>query len=63
MHSVPDGEMRGRLSTALVSLMPDGEMLEMVERLDEREELLLDTPFMRRMREEATREGVLTSRR
>jgi hypothetical protein len=43
--------------------MPDGEMLEMVERLVEREELLLDTPFMRRMREEATREGVLTSRR
>jgi hypothetical protein len=63
MHSVPDGEMRGRLLTALVSLMPDGEMLEMVERLVEREELLLDTPFMRRMREEATREGVLTSRR
>jgi hypothetical protein len=29
----------------------------------EREELLLDTPFMRHMREEATREGVLTSRR
>jgi hypothetical protein len=43
--------------------VPDGEMLEMVERLVEREELLLDTPFMRRMREEATREGVLTSRR
>jgi hypothetical protein len=63
MHSVPDGEMRGRLLTALVSLMPDGEMLEMVERLVEREELLLDTPFMRRLREEATREGVLTSRR
>jgi hypothetical protein len=63
MHSVPDVEMRGRLLTALVSLMPDGEMLEMVERLVEREELLLDTPFLRRMRAEATREGVLTARR
>ena len=63
MHSVSDVEMRGRLLTALVSLMPDGEMLEMVERLVERDELLLDTPFLRRLREEATREGVLTSRR
>jgi len=63
MHSVSDVEMRGRLLTALVSLMPDREMLEMVERLIERDELLLDTPFLRRMREEATREGVLTSRR
>jgi hypothetical protein len=35
----------------------------MVERLVEREELLLDTPFLRRMREEAARAGVLTARR
>jgi len=63
MRSVSDVEMRGRLLTALVSLMPDGEMLEMVERLVERDELLLDTPFLRRMREEAAREGGLTARR
>jgi hypothetical protein len=31
--------------------------------LVEREELLLDTPFLRRMRAEAAREGVLTARR
>jgi predicted transposase YdaD len=59
LHSVPDVEMRGRLLTALVTLMPEGEMLEMVERLVEREELLLDTPFLRRIRGE----GVLMARR
>lgn len=63
MHSVPDVEMRGRLLTALVALMPEGEMLAMVERLVEREELLLDTPFLRRMREEAAREGMLMGQR
>jgi hypothetical protein len=63
MHDVPDIETRGRLLTALIALMPAGEMLEMVERLVEREELLLDTPFLRRMREEAAREAFLTVRR
>lgn len=52
MRSVPDEEMRGRLLSAMVSLMSEEEMVEMVERLLDREELLLDTPFLRRIRAE-----------
>ena len=57
MHSVPDTEMRGRLLAALTALIPEEEMIAMVERLIDREELLLDTPFLRRIRAEARAEG------
>ena len=54
LQSVPDPERRGRLLTALTALIPEEEIIAMVERLIDREELLLDTPFLRRIREEAT---------
>jgi predicted transposase YdaD len=57
MHSVPDTEMRGRLLAALTALIPEEEMVTMVERLINREELLLDTPFLRRIRAEGREEG------
>jgi predicted transposase YdaD len=59
MRSVPDAEMRGRLLTTLVALISQEEMTAMVERLLEEDGLLLDTPFVRRMRTE----GALMARR
>jgi predicted transposase YdaD len=63
MRSVPDTEMRGRLLAALTALIPEEEMVAMVERLIDREELLLDTPFLHRIRTEARAEGALATRR
>ena len=57
MRSVPEAEMRSRLLAALIALIPEEEMIAMVERLLDREELLLDTPFLRRIREEARQEA------
>ena len=50
VQSVPEAERRGRLLAALIALIPEEEMITMVERLIDREALLLDTPFLRRMR-------------
>jgi flagellar biosynthesis/type III secretory pathway protein FliH len=47
-----------RLLTALVSLLRTEEVIEMVEKmLEASETLLLDTPYLRRMREMGWREG------
>jgi len=59
MRNVSDVEVRGRLLTALVALISQEEMIAMVERLLEDDGLLLDTPFLRRLRAE----GALTARR
>ncbi len=51
---------RGRLLTALASLMSDEEVLAMVEKmLEPAEELLLDTPYLRRIREQGKEVGLL----
>ncbi len=42
--------MRGRLFTKLMALMNDEEMVNMLENLIEKDELLMDTPFLRRIR-------------
>ena len=63
LQSVPDPEKRARLLTALTALIPEEEIVVMVERLIDREELLLDTPFLRRIREEARAEAALAARR
>jgi hypothetical protein len=52
LRAVPDTELRGRLFTSLLALLPAQEMMEMVERLLEDETGLLDTPYLRRIREE-----------
>jgi hypothetical protein len=59
IRNVSDAEMRGRLLTALVALISQEEMIAMVERLLEEDGLLLDTPYLRRMRAE----GALMARR
>lgn len=59
LRRVPDLERRGRLLTTLLALMQDEEMMVMVERLLDSDALLLDTPYLRRLREE----GALTMRR
>jgi len=59
IRSVSDVEMRGRLLIALVALISQEEIIAMVERLLEEDGLLLDTPYLRRMRAE----GALMARR
>jgi hypothetical protein len=59
IRNVSNVEMRGRLLTALVALISQEEMIAMVERLLEEDGLLLDTPYLRRMRAE----GALMARR
>ena len=63
LRQVPDAEARGRLLTVLLALLPQGEMVTMVEKLLEDERLLLDTPYLRRLREEGREEGQLAGRR
>jgi len=63
LRRVPDTEIRGRLLTAFIALMPNEEMLAMTERLLEDDGLLLDTPFLRRIRAEGRTEGALSTRR
>jgi hypothetical protein len=63
MRQVPDAEARRRRLTVLLALLPQGEMVTMVEKLLEDERLLLDTPYLRRLREEGREEGLLVARR
>ena len=57
LRRVPDAERRGRLLTAMLALLPEEEMIAMVERLLEDDALLLDTPYLRRIREEGREAG------
>jgi len=59
LRGVADAELRGRLLTALLALLPAEEMIEMVEKLLDDETGLLDTPYLRRIREEGREEGAL----
>jgi predicted transposase YdaD len=57
MRQVADVEQRGHLLTALVALLPEEEMVRMVERLLEDDELLLELPYLQRIREAGREEG------
>jgi len=57
-ETVSDEEMRGQLLTALVSLMNDKEMATMVTKMLAKDELLLDTPFLRTLRQKCVEEGL-----
>ena len=59
LRAVTDAEARGRLFTDLLALLPEEEMIAMVERLLEDETGLLDTPYLCRIREEGREEGAL----
>jgi len=57
LKAVEDRELQSRLVTSLVALIDDEGMLTMIEKLVENEELLLDTPYLRRIREQGREEG------
>ena len=57
LRQVPDPEARGRLLTALLALLPQEDIVTMVEKLLEDDTLLLDTPYLRRIREAGHQEG------
>ena len=58
IRSVADVEQRQRLLSVMVSLLPTEEVIQMAEKLlEESESLLLDTPYLRRMREKGRAEG------
>ncbi|PON11339.1 hypothetical protein C2W62_45360 [Candidatus Entotheonella serta] len=75
LRRVLEAEHRSRLLTEMLMLIDDQEIEAMVERLLDSDELLMDTPFLRRIREEGREkgkeegreegreEGVLTTRR
>jgi predicted transposase YdaD len=58
LREVKDDETRGRLFTALLALMTDKEMIDMIERMIARDNLLLDTPYIRRWRDQGFKEGL-----
>ena len=62
LRQVPDPEARERLLTALLALLPQEEIVAMVEKLLE-DDTLFDSPFLRRIREEGREEGLLVARR
>ncbi len=57
MRRVADATLRGHLLTAFLALLPDEEMISMVERLLEEDEWLLELPYLRRIRAEGHAEG------
>jgi predicted transposase YdaD len=57
LRHVTDFELRSRLFTALLALLPAEEMITMVERLLEHEDLVMELPYLRRIREEGRQEG------
>jgi hypothetical protein len=62
LRQVPDPEACARLLTALLALIPQEEIVTMVEKLLE-DDMLFDSPFLRRIREEGREEGLLAARR
>jgi predicted transposase YdaD len=63
MRGVEDGVLREHLLTALVALLPEEEMISMVERLLEEDEWLLELPFQQRILAEGRRQGEAAGRR
>jgi hypothetical protein len=57
MRRVTDEALREHLLAALVALLPDEEMVNMVDRLLEEDEWLLELPFQQRILAEGRRQG------
>jgi hypothetical protein len=58
VKTLPKVEMQKRLFTEMLLLIEDKEVLKMLERLIENENLLLNTPMMRRLRTQGFEEGL-----
>jgi hypothetical protein len=59
VKTLPKVEMQKQLFTEMLLLIEDEEVLKMLERLIENEDLLLNTPMMRRLRTQGFEEGSL----
>ncbi|MFZ1508098.1 MAG: hypothetical protein WAV74_15070 [Anaerolineae bacterium] len=59
--AIPDGGQRNELLTALINLIGDEGVLKMIERMIDVE--LLDTPYLRRIRQQSWEKGVHEGRR
>jgi predicted transposase YdaD len=57
IRRVADEALRGHILSALLALLPEEEMVSMVERLLEEDEWLLELPYLRRIRAESYAEG------
>jgi predicted transposase YdaD len=57
LRHVTDIELRSRLFTALLALLPAEEMITMVERLLEHDDVVMELPYLRRICEEGRQEG------
>jgi predicted transposase YdaD len=57
LQRAADAERQTRLLTTLLVLVPDEEIAKMVENLIEAEGVLLDTPYLRHIRQESKEEG------
>jgi len=62
LKQVADLTLQTRLLTSLLALTSDEEIVQMIERLSEADELLSDTPYLRRLREKAWQEGFTEGR-
>ena len=58
LHAVEDAQQRKQRLSLLVTLIEDREVLDIMTQLIERKELLLDTPFLRDIRQEGLEEGL-----
>lgn len=57
LNQIEDEGLRQRLFTSLLALVEDKEIATMVEKLIEQEGLLMDTPFLRRIRAESRQQA------
>jgi hypothetical protein len=57
LRHVTDLDLRSRLFTALLALLPAEEMITMVERLLEHDDVVMELPYLRRIREEGREEA------
>lgn len=62
LREVEDKALRKRLSTSMIALLNDKEMAQMVEQLLEEDGLLMDTPWLRKIRIQAREEAIVEGR-
>ena len=63
LRQVPDAEQRGRLLATLLALLEDEEVITMVERFLADDDVLLELPYLRRLRAQEREEGREEGRR